>query len=562
MKRKLSLTLAVLMTTLVITSCSSLKSTNEVVDSSHTRLIENKSVYKSDEPGSVKEIYVTVMPAKDQPPKYAFTLTQLNEDISGSDDKEVEVRVLLQEGKGGVVSVGNYGHGLTSANATMKQRGQSARIKPQKSYKVTLDKASGLWNGFSVLNLNKHPFDPVRVRNKMAYDNIKNISGIPGLRTQFVHLYVRDLSQGIFSNSFQDYGLFTHVENVDTDYLKNHGLDPKGSLYKAENFEFYRYPDEIKLVDDPDYKKRDFEDRLEIKGDEDHTKLITMLDDVNNRMININTAIEKYFDRENYLTWLAINILFDNVDTSSRNFYIYSPSNSNKWYFIPWDYDKSLGGYDKYSRGLWQEGITNYWGTVLHQRFLMVKQNRDDLSKKIEELYSIFSEENMSQQIKIYQPIVNQFLSKIPDNEMGKVNIEEVQQELQNIPKLIKAKKQKHYEILERPMPVFMGQPVDFGDYCIFTWGKSHDFQDDYIKYSITISKTPDFKEKMYQKNDILDAQCPVKKSEIIKRFGKGTYYWKLGIHDSKGNYQESFDLYHDEATNEYYFGIQQFIVK
>ena len=60
-----------------------------------------------------------------------------------------------------------------------------------------------------------------------------------------------------------------------------HGLDKNGQLYKVNYFEFYRDEDVIKLADDPDYDQAKFEEKLEIKGDNDHTKLIAMLNDLN-----------------------------------------------------------------------------------------------------------------------------------------------------------------------------------------------------------------------------------------------------------------------------------------
>ena len=45
----------------------------------------------------------------------------------------------------------------------------------------------------------------------------------------------------------------------------------------------------------------------------------------------------KYFDEENYFTWLAFQMLTGNTDTTSQNFLLYSPQNSQKWYFISWD---------------------------------------------------------------------------------------------------------------------------------------------------------------------------------------------------------------------------------
>ena len=116
--------------------------------------------------------------------------------------------------------------------------------------------------------------------------------------------------------------------------LKTHGLDSKGQLYKVDFFEFYREEDVIKTTDDPGYNQEAFEERLEIKGDSDHTKLIHMLDAVNDYSIPINQVLEQYFDEGNIVYWMAFQILTGNVDTQSRNMYLYSPQNSDTWYFI------------------------------------------------------------------------------------------------------------------------------------------------------------------------------------------------------------------------------------
>ena len=148
-------------------------------------------------------------------------------------------------------------------------------------------------------------------------------------------------------------------------------MDPNGQLYKAALFDFGRYSDQIRLIDDPLFDESLFSTRLEIKGNQDNSKLIQMLADVNNPDIPIEATFEKYFNTDNYFTWMAYNILVGNVSTSSTNFYLYSPHNSNKFYFIPWDYDDSFFrqnrvnccDYSPYAS--YQYGVTNYWGSHL-----------------------------------------------------------------------------------------------------------------------------------------------------------------------------------------------------
>ena len=74
-----------------------------------------------------------------------------------------------------------------------------------------------------------------------------------------------------------------------------HGLDKNGQLYKVNYFEFYRDEDVIKLADDPDYDQAKFEEKLEIKGDNDHTKLIAMLNDLNDYSVPMSEILGKYF---------------------------------------------------------------------------------------------------------------------------------------------------------------------------------------------------------------------------------------------------------------------------
>ena len=74
---------------------------------------------------------------------------------------------------------------------------------------------------------------------------------------------------------------------------------------------------------------------LEIKGSTDHRKLIQMLEAVNDYSIPIDTVLEEYFNEENITYWMGFQILMGNVDTQSRNVYLYSPLNSDTWYLFP-----------------------------------------------------------------------------------------------------------------------------------------------------------------------------------------------------------------------------------
>lgn len=259
---------------------------------------------------------------------------------------------------------------------------------PQKSYKLSLNDSAGLWRGQSNIALNKSAFDATRVRNKLYFDLAKNMEHVPSLRTQFVRLFIKDETAG--ATQFEDYGLYTQAEVPTKKYLANHGLDRSGFLYKAIGF-IWEPNELIRNFDDPELDVEAMDTVISCRGREDNSRLLEAMDAVNDMSRDINEVMDTYFDRDNYMEWLAFNLLMGNRDTTMQNYYLYSPLNGSKFYFIPWDGDASLMRYessieDGQPVADWEWGISNYWGIILHQRFLKNDKNREDLQAVVEVL--------------------------------------------------------------------------------------------------------------------------------------------------------------------------------
>lgn len=518
-------------------------------------IIDNQSLYKTND-YDIKEIYITILPYTDNSVEYANSFTDLNERFN----EDLKVNIIFQEGVNSSLNSNYYGYGLTDSNATMELRGQSSRNDYIKSYKIKLNNNSELWNGDGIINFNKHTSDDISIRNKLSFDYITLIPNLTSMETQFIHLYIKDYSEGTYKQDYVDYGLYTQIENIDDKFLTNHELDPKGTIYKAEYFEFFRYPNNIKLTSSNDYSKDKFEEILEIKTNDNPEKLIDMLEDVNNELIHINDVIEEHFNRENYITWLATNILFGNIDTGSKNFLLYSPSDVKTWYFLPWDNDGTWGFVDKMGVESdivvsCHEGIANYWGVVLHRRFFENEENVLELTKKVEELSTnIFTEETTQMFLDSYKPIVSNFYYEKPYTLYNSWTKEELDGEWNRLLGIVERNKKKYYISIEKPMPVFMGEPINEGEYIVFMWDESYDLQDDGIQYSIDISDTYLFENIIYHEDGIKDTQ------HIVNKLPIGTYYWRLFIIDEKGNTQISYNQY--ALGYHIYYGVQEFFVK
>lgn len=526
---------------------------NESVILSTPKVQDLPSIYMNDTPESVVFFYVTVLPG-DLSEKAGVTWNEVNQfskwfytenrvvDV-GKANAFVQYSDVAEDIEEDAVAT------VLLPNATIEIRGASTSLEPQKSYKIELSNGEMDWRGQSVIALNKHIYDPSRFRNKLNYDLMKQIPGMFSLRTQFVQLYVRDFSEGDQQADFVDYGLFTQVEVPGSRYFRSRLLDSTGQLYKATFFEFARYPEDIRLVTDPQFDEQEFFSKLEIKGSNDHSKLIRMLDDLNNYDLPIEYVFERYFDEENYFTWLAYNILVGNVDTQSQNFYLYSPSYEETWYFIPWDYDDSFLrrsrttiGYSPYQN--WEYGIANYWGSHLHNRVLRVEKYRNALDSKINDLMKLLTPELIREMAGRYQSVTSDYMARSPDiNYTDYYTAEGIEFDYQMMPENIQLNYDLYRLSLETSMPFYLGTPSLVGGEIQFTWDESYNFDGGEIEYQFAVSDTWDFKEIIYEKT-LVDEY-----SIAIPFFDPGNYCWRVLAVNPIGRIAYSFDEYDDEVT-------------
>ncbi len=461
-----------------------------------------------------------------------------------------KVEGLLQIGDETGVLAGMLGYGRTTPNATVQIRGQSSSTNAQKNYKIELKENQGSWNGQTTIALNKHQTDGLRFRNKLGFDLLSGIEELMSLRTQFVHLYVDDETEGSGSG-FEDYGLYTQVEQLNKTSLKTHGLDKNGQLYKINYFEFYRYEDVIKLTSDPDYDEDAFEEYLEIKGDTDHSKLIAMLDDLNDYTIPIETVIEEHFDEENLVYWMAFNILTGNADTQSRNAYLYSAQNEDTWYLLCWDLDgifrtdenEVLNRSDYES---WEQGVSNYWGNVLFQRCLKSSEFREALDAAIEDLKSYMTEELLTEMVEEYRAVVEESIYSSPDVTYAPLTQSEYDYVADHLPSLVDTYYENYKQSLENPMPFFIGTPELVDGMLNMGWDASYDFQEDDITYHAILARD-------LALTDVITEYDGSWTEISVEAPEAGQYFLKVQAIDEDGNTMDAFDYYETDEDGKYY---------
>lgn len=521
---------------------------------------ENTYTYRVYDDSELQHIYVTILPSIDEETGDKITFDDLNESITPEDlyagkIPDVSMEIFFQNGDRNGPLQDIFTPKIDRVNAKIELRGNSSRLYIQKSYKITLSRNTATFNGQKIINLNKHVYDPLRITNKFSYDAFEILPNVGSLNTFFVEVHIKDLSQKS-TGEFVDYGLYTMVEQPNKSYLESRGLDSFGSLYKAENFAF-RPAEYLLSENDPNYSKEEFEKIIKIRENPNHDKLIDMVNQVSNYSNNINDVVDIYFNRDNYITWMAMNMVLGNSDATSHNYILYSPQNSLTWYFLPWDYDGALyynylDYYEYENFPLSKYGLAAYWGIELHNRFFKDPNNIEDLVEKVDEIMNDYITAEYTQEFyDKYIDILRETTFQLPDVKRLSMTAEEMDYRILTIRDILEKNVALFKENLEHPMPIYLNLPKqnDNNSYT-FSWQNSYDIQGDKIYYNLEIARDPNFVNIIYKSEDL-----SATKIDLELDLPVDIYYFRILIRDEFGNTQFPMESFVDPVSGDFYYG-------
>ena len=423
------------------------------------------------------------------------TLADVLADTNGDDDFKVDINVLLTTND---LAVSNE-----PSNAELRQRGSTSRQAPQKSFRVRLDSKDELWRNEQRIQLNKHPYDQSRMTNKLAFDLMQQIPHLPSLRTQFVNLWIDDGVGPV------DQGLYTHVESRAKEYLINRGFDKDDNMYKA-NFFTFSADDLAAIQVDADGEPIDedrFEERIEIDRGDDHSKLVEMVAAVNDPNVPFQQVLDRYFNANNVLAWVTVNLLLGHDDSIDQNYFLYNQIGTDTFYFLPWDYDGALRVRQPLVDANTVEALrarllfgfaASANNEFLRQYYLLpgaherIKRAADEIRRDYLNDDAIF---NLSQQ---YASLIRPFISTSPDIEniagiREPENLSIWEERWQSFGAVVDSNLQRLKASPNMPIPHFLKEPFQRGENTVLWWDPAIDITGGQISYSIEISSTPDF---------------------------------------------------------------------
>src|SRR5690606_34605311 len=145
--------------------------------------------------------------------------------------------------------------------------------------------------------------------------------------------------------------------------------------------------------------------------------------------------------------------------TTAQNFLLYSPLNQTKWYFLPWDYDAAWEWPRAYEYSApYEGGLSNYWGSVLHNRFFRSTEHVRLLQEKMEELYaSAINETAVAERVAAYRRTVEPFLRREPDVYYLPVEADRLEEAFELLMGVPSRAMERFKADLEVPKPFFLG---------------------------------------------------------------------------------------------------------
>ncbi len=514
-------------------------------------LHEDKGIYEQD--SDIYDVYISVFPTKNDAGEMidlsAFALHSAR-DHSYNPVLNCNVQILSEGQKPDPLL------DLDHKNATIRVRGNSSRGASYKSYKVKLEEEAGTFLGQKNLNINKHAGDVSKISTKLQTDLLAHMDDIASYRTYYMRLWIRDASLPEEEQEFVYYGLYTEIEQPNKTYLETRGLSSNAVMYKASDFSF-ALNDALRNVDDPAYSEEEFETVLSIREGSNHEKLLAMLADVNDTTRDFGEIFETYFDEDNYLTWLAFNLLMGNEDIINHNYIIYSPENALSWYFIPWDFDGALrfGEYrSSFSQPDSLRGIQTLNTGILHRRYFRLEGSIQKLDDKMQELLdTVITQERVDGLVDSYKPVLEKTMPLYPDIDLLDMSPAELIPYIDGMYDGILDNYEAFRRALEYPAPMFVSMPEVCSDGTIrFAWDASYSYQGRPVTYNVRVYEDP-------RMQDLVFEQTGIEQTEYIsgQSLPEGTYYLKVTAVDSQGN--EQFSLEHVDGDNLFVFGLLEF---
>jgi spore coat protein CotH len=232
-------------------------------------------------------------------------------------------------------------NGVVYDSCGVKYKGNSSYDinRTKNPFSIKLDYTIGSQNvdGYETLKLSNIWRDPSCIREVLAYEIARKYTTAP--QANFTNVSVNGTL----------YGLYTNVENINKDFIKNHYWEDNGAFFKGETVQGppgagcpgFQPPSGAPIWGYLNSDTICYEKYYELKSDYGYVDVMNMLDTLN----NTPTAIEEVLNIDRHIWSIAFSNTFANLDSPlniAHNYYIYKDV-SGRFNHILWDVNLCFG---------------------------------------------------------------------------------------------------------------------------------------------------------------------------------------------------------------------------
>jgi hypothetical protein len=396
----------------------------------------------------------------------------------------------------------------------LRIRGDSSREFPKKSLKLKFPKADPFMDGRWTLNLNGEYLDSTYLRQSIATRMFAE-AGVPCFSTRHALVHINGAL----------HGLFLVVENMDEQFMRKWGLDPKSDLYKATRDKAsLSWGEDLKLLWE---KKANEKDSV-------WTPLERLVNQLNlTPDAEYYALVQRIFDYDRLVSALAVNMLIGNRSTYYHNYFVCRDPKTFRWIYMPWDLDNTFivnKVADPYQRG----NNSDSWDAImasnpLFERALVTPEILRDIQKRVAELADryfnpAFTDPLIDSLGKVVAPHIpaDTFYRK-RDPQYWQREVEALRGYVKERPGILMR------QFAHSPTSFRLIRPQrPFKEAVTLNWRASHDADGDALRYNLVFSPSPYFHKDSTTRYDGL--QDTVFTLPVLPRAGR--YYWKVSVTD------------------------------
>lgn len=251
--------------------------------------------------------------------------------------------------------------GTTLDTVGVRYKGRSsfyASLMDKYAFKVDLNEfvPGQDYDGMKKFNLTTNLYDVTFMREKLTFEAYRRM-GVRAPRVAYTKVYVNGEYRGLCSL----------VEQIDKTFIKNNfDEDTVGYLHKAGIMMFLKLPEQDTTVSflslNCPLKTRRTENNYQPIKD-----LIVNLTYTPDSLFR--EAMDTVFDMNTFIKMMAMDMVTNDNDhfIGGINYYLYSSPVDNRWFMLPWDYDRAFNTIF-IIRDLPYEGGLEYPGEALRKR--------------------------------------------------------------------------------------------------------------------------------------------------------------------------------------------------